>query len=437
MRRQGPLARITSPLIGLAAEAIGSRNSPASQDTSRGQPSRPNQQPQYGIDGNPPPYEDEYSSDDEVDDILDLDEAAQSVTQRRPRPPAGNLAGPALVDTLVASFVQQNPPNLNYRGGRLQLPVILPQRRPQSKARGFVHAYAPMLMDCNISQDAFMQFLDYFDEAIKVSPVFTVINIAAGVAGFIPTPAAQAVSAAVGIADMAAKEVYTRARTNSFIDKMNEAFWKPNGLFCMVMSYKPESKNVVESVDLNSLVSKAVEPATSQSMFAKLSVSKGKTQGEINMPEPAPLVFPALDGAPEEQKKGFMPFVQDYFDRRSQAKWAQENPNSQLAMNPQFASRYADPTASVGTQGLRGMIRSNIRGQDAQPTRRQARRERRHEQRGERRGQSSRGTRQGPGGRIRNLLKQDALYLMIVNLPTSAESREVEAFMGQQLGAGY
>lgn len=45
----------------------------------------------------------------------------------------------------------------------LPCPVIIPQRRPRNKDRGFVRAYAPVLQDCGISQDVFLQFLEYLD----------------------------------------------------------------------------------------------------------------------------------------------------------------------------------------------------------------------------------------------------------------------------------
>ena len=55
-----------------------------------------------------------------------------------------------------------------YRG-RLQYPVVIPQRRPEDKSRGWVRAYAPALMDCGIDQYTFLNFLDAFNESSKVS----------------------------------------------------------------------------------------------------------------------------------------------------------------------------------------------------------------------------------------------------------------------------
>ena len=51
---------------------------------------------------------------------------------------------------------------------RLPCPVIIPQRRPGAKKRGFVRAYAPVLADCGVSQDVFLKFISDFHKASQV-----------------------------------------------------------------------------------------------------------------------------------------------------------------------------------------------------------------------------------------------------------------------------
>jgi hypothetical protein len=51
---------------------------------------------------------------------------------------------------------------------KIPVPVIIPQRRPRFKGRGFVRAYAPLLADSGISQDMFIEFLEVFDKASEV-----------------------------------------------------------------------------------------------------------------------------------------------------------------------------------------------------------------------------------------------------------------------------
>lgn len=51
---------------------------------------------------------------------------------------------------------------------RIPCPVIIPQRRPRNKDRGFVRAYAPVLEECGIGQDVFVKFLHDWLIASKV-----------------------------------------------------------------------------------------------------------------------------------------------------------------------------------------------------------------------------------------------------------------------------
>ena len=50
----------------------------------------------------------------------------------------------------------------------LRCPVVIPQRRPGSKTRGFIRAYAPVLADFDIDQETFLGFLKAFHKASQV-----------------------------------------------------------------------------------------------------------------------------------------------------------------------------------------------------------------------------------------------------------------------------
>ena len=104
------------------------------------------------------------------------DEVAQSQSASGSQVPKGNWASPASVDTIAESFLSRHPPGNQPLGRRLEVPVVLPQRRPQTKMRGFVRAYAPVLEDCGINQTAWMDFLDHFHESIKVILKFSRIQ---------------------------------------------------------------------------------------------------------------------------------------------------------------------------------------------------------------------------------------------------------------------
>lgn len=73
------------------------------------------------------------------------------------------------VDEFVKSFSTAHPlPPIAPPVGRLPCPVIIPQRRPHSKSRGFIRAYAPVLSECGIDQDSFLYFLKMFHRESKV-----------------------------------------------------------------------------------------------------------------------------------------------------------------------------------------------------------------------------------------------------------------------------
>lgn len=60
----------------------------------------------------------------------------------------------------------------------LELPVIIPQRRPRTRSRGWLRGYAPALGGCQIDQDMFFSFLEGFDAEIKVrNPLFHWIQV--------------------------------------------------------------------------------------------------------------------------------------------------------------------------------------------------------------------------------------------------------------------
>lgn len=81
----------------------------------------------------------------------------------------GEKDGQHYVDKIVSSFVGQHPPPpYCQRSSKLPCPVIVPQRRPRDKTRGFIRAYAPILSECGIDQTTFLQFLETMDKASKV-----------------------------------------------------------------------------------------------------------------------------------------------------------------------------------------------------------------------------------------------------------------------------
>jgi hypothetical protein len=153
--------------------------------------------------------EDDVTSEEGDEEQWALDDAAEEHT------PAEDESGQD-ANLLTDEFIRSHPPPAytpgTQYGGRLPCPVILPQRRPGDKKRGFVRAYAPVLADSGIDQGAFLEFLNTFHAASKASPWLTVVNVAAAGAGMAPSAIAMGVSTAVRVTAGTAQEVQTRTR---------------------------------------------------------------------------------------------------------------------------------------------------------------------------------------------------------------------------------
>ncbi|KAL6406819.1 hypothetical protein AUP68_09627 [Ilyonectria robusta] len=269
------------------------------------------------------------------------------------------------VDDLNDSLARRYPPPLDVKSiPKLSMPVILPQRRPKSRQRGFIRAYAPILDSATISQDMFLDFLETFHKSSQASPWFAAINLAAMGLTFIPH-LPMIVGIAIQASVMIAEDVQTRTRTNSFLDKANADFFRPRGLYCLIMTYNPDSAegNAIDQAQLSSTITSTLNPSGLQKYKQKLRSSSG----EIEFPEAAPLVFPGLDNLDDQQwdettgkkeKSGAKQYIDEYYDKRAQAKFAGKHPDSVLAQGPQptFTSRYADPNHPASSGSFRSLI---------------------------------------------------------------------------------
>jgi hypothetical protein len=227
-----------------------------------------------------------------------------------------------------------------------------------------------------------------FHKSSQASPIFGVIQISAAIAGFAPSVIAMAVTTAVQVAAQVGAEIHARQRTNTFLDKMNEELFKPKGLFAFIMKYKPESEmnqsgglaarfgmtSQVVDMSTNQIIAKynrtnPGEDASARGISDKLKgirLASGTTQGAIQLPEAAPLIFPEIDyamaqnGAEEtfkDKAKDFKKFLGNYMDRRAQIQYARDDPNSNLAVPEEhrsFKSKWADPRTYDG--GIGGIV---------------------------------------------------------------------------------
>ncbi|KAJ5908467.1 hypothetical protein N7495_001149 [Penicillium taxi] len=441
--------------------------------------------------------ENDYSEIANDEAVWELDEMAESV-----RGTHSEEEGPAVPETeeISAKRNEEMIRQLLRMAGlapqpirRLERPVIIPQRRPRNKTRGFVRAYAPILADCGINQDTFLQFLLDFDRASKASPWIDVVMVAASIAGFVPELSAQIISTVVQIAAGTAKELQSRSRKNSFLDRVNDELFMPRGLFAMVMAFKDEvpgqqrgmlsqlSKTLgqtifsSEKLDINQTAAKYSQRDPEMSKLKKglrdIRLTSGKTHGEIELPESAALVYPDLDrivaNAIEDQSNGKGKttsagsleklksagvWVQDYLDRKAQAEYEAEYPKSSLAVpsteRVPFKSRYSDPNHPANSGSLislltggainppplggrlgGGGLGGGLRGGGLGG---RAGRSYGREFKGARRvplGRSPSGAQRQLKQRMPKILQQDVLYLLVVHLPSQEEIQESTALL--------
>ena len=107
-------------------------------------------------------------------------------------------------DSALKSFLLNHPqPSINLEATspppRLRSPVVIPQRRPGNRQRGFVKAYAPDLEAFGIDEETFLAFIKETNQAAQASKWLYAIQVAAFGTGFIPNHIALGVSAAVQI----------------------------------------------------------------------------------------------------------------------------------------------------------------------------------------------------------------------------------------------
>jgi hypothetical protein len=95
---------------------------------------------------------------------------------------------------------------------RLELPVILAQRRPNDRSRGFVRAYAPMLEGVGIDQTMWLDFLNAFDQSTQASPWIKALNLANIPGLLVPIGPGIAISVAIDMTIKAAQNTQSKQR---------------------------------------------------------------------------------------------------------------------------------------------------------------------------------------------------------------------------------
>ncbi|RAH64411.1 uncharacterized protein BO66DRAFT_361146 [Aspergillus aculeatinus CBS 121060] len=305
----------------------------------------------------------------------ELDEAQEQVLKSPEYAPRKSKQGTANPDKVIAAFLLRRPPPpaaLLNPDTKLLYPVAVPQRRPKDKKRGFIRAYAPDLETVGIDQETWFDMIETLNEASLANPWMNAINLASLAATPLPFAISTAISVAIMVATDVAIEAQSRYRQNKALDKLNQEFFRPRGLYCLVMTWDATASGARTNMDINTTIQGTMDGQGR--MSHRFQSSSGVTNG-IESIQTAELIFPGLDFlamASKDEQAGFKKkmergkqFLDDYLDRRAQAKFLAENPDSHLtqAGKPEFASKYADPThpmhSSLSVSGMRGALQQN------------------------------------------------------------------------------
>lgn len=125
-------------------------------------------------------------------------------------------------------------------GPTLSSRIVIPQRRPGSKERGFLLAYPPALLAYGISQDVFLDFIQGCNKAVQGHAALTAVGVAGFGVGLAPEPITMLVGAAVQFGAAALNKNVATWKTNSFLDKCNDELFSPRGLMCFISVHEPE-----------------------------------------------------------------------------------------------------------------------------------------------------------------------------------------------------
>lgn len=259
--RRGPLSKLVGGGIGFAKEYQADRKARKDGETSQPDAESSHNQEEY--------QEDEDDQDDEVDDenwAQDLDAAQLEAT------PTNDSAGDGFDEgKWIDTFIKSHPPPSAFRPEQpLSMPVIIPERRPGFKTRGFVRAYAPVLQEAGIDEKTWIELLKGFEKSIGQHKWFHVANLAVAVAEKVRTVVegisiiAKFVTMAIHLSIEAGRRSYMNVQQNKFLDRLNDDFFKPRGLYCLIVKYAtlPLHQEVMDERAANESVDTTPNPVS-------------------------------------------------------------------------------------------------------------------------------------------------------------------------------
>lgn len=134
----------------------------------------------------------------------------------------------------------------------------------------------------------------------------------------------------------AGRRGYIHNKHNKLLDEMNDHYFKPRGLYALIIKYQPEDLDELGGwVDVRQNVTESVarRDDPSRKLWDDiLKASANTVQDDTQLPEFAPLVFPFFNQSDENQSqnawKHFIYFRRAYQDRSESATFQAQNPSS-------------------------------------------------------------------------------------------------------------
>lgn len=207
-RRKGGLIRAgirgVSGAVGLASESIKARKADSQSPEKNTPAPTPRSDSAQAIEDVPSTQRGDEAGDD-LENEWNLDDAQDEIAGEHSKSAVD--ANPER--TFLEKHGRQSGPVV---AGQLELPVVIPQRRPKDRSRGFIRAYAPVLQSAGIDQPTWLEFLDTLQKSSAADPWLNAINLASIGTMFMPHVIGFAVSYAIQQTTNMAIEMQARFR---------------------------------------------------------------------------------------------------------------------------------------------------------------------------------------------------------------------------------
>lgn len=146
------------------------------------------------------------------------------------QPPAYTNSNAAITSTERPTTSDRAPESLRLQPQANKKPIAIPAVN-SSFDSPFIRAYAPVLKDYKLPQEAFFSFVDRLNKAIASSPPLQVLDATGGVLNAVPIlfPLRWIGTAVSGIAKLGNTGV-SKSRTDSLLKEANKDIFGPRGL---------------------------------------------------------------------------------------------------------------------------------------------------------------------------------------------------------------